>query len=596
MLVLSQALPLSAQLEAGGSASAQEGTAQDAPRGDGSTTLTDPGADDNALEHWWLGAYYRHLWMPSYMTDPFFARAPSVTNDGFGLEATYRTGGGFNIVMGIGYMPYEFHGPFLAKNNPITDTEYVDSNLAFWHLTSSLLWDIEFHRTVALELGLGLDIGVLSGDLNRNEAYIDGDRFRKCKAPLMPLDVDKTGQLFCQVPENGSYNPLTRTFRSDAPADKGEHYNVNDDRVPPVMLFPMIPHIALRVQPFKYLAIKAEFGFGVVQIWAGVSLHGSFGIFAKGPKEIFVSPDEVAVTGRVLGRVVEDDTGTPVAGATVKLTARALSGLTTETDGRFIVDRLDPGPVRFDVSHPDYAPTRCDGQIPKRGGDVAVECHLTARARVGAISGQVQAEDGSPVPSPSIELSGTRNDKLKGDAQGLFAAVDLPAGTYRLRVEADDYLVQVVELQVVAHETAMPQIILTKKPKHSLVELRREEIVITEQVQFKSSSAVILPASEDLLRQVADVFLRHTQIEKVEVQGHTDSKGGRLMNMELSQKRAESVRAWLIEAGVQAERLDARGYGPDHPLRPNDTPANRAQNRRVQFIIRAQSSTVEEQH
>ena len=50
----------------------------------------------------------------------------------------------------------------------------------------------------------------------------------------------------------------------------------------------------------------------------------------------------------------------------------------------------------------------------------------------------------------------------------------------------------------------------------------------------------------------------------------------------------ESVRDWLIRHGVQAARLDARGYGPDRPLVPNITPANRARNRRVQFNITEQ--------
>src|SRR5262249_49180342 len=130
-------------------------------------------AEDSALDHWWLGGYYRHQWVPGFITDPFFARAPSISNNGFGVVATYRTAGSLNVEMGFGYMPYEFHGPFLADGLPLEDAEYVRSNLAFWHLTGSLLWDIEFHRTLALELGVGLDIGLFSGDLIRTEAYLD---------------------------------------------------------------------------------------------------------------------------------------------------------------------------------------------------------------------------------------------------------------------------------------------------------------------------------------------------------------------------------------------------------------------------------------
>lgn len=559
------------------------------------TTTIEGGEQDSELDRWWLGGYFRHLWIPGYMTDPFFARAPSVSNNGFGLTAAYRTGSGLNVVMGLGYMPYEFRGSFVADARPVTDTELVDSSVALWHLTGSLLWDIEFHHTIALEIGFGLDLGVLTGEIRRNEAYLDGGTFRECAGPeqdeFETLD-DGTVEDYCGEPDS----PEDANDRSDNYDQDGEHYDIIEERVPPVILFPMIPHVALRVQPFKHLTIKAEFAFGVVQMWAGVSLQFSFGLFEKGPQEVFVPPDDVKAVayGRVLGKVSEADSGVPIGGATVRVKARALSPMTTEPDGRFMVDRLDVGRVHFDVEHPDYASMGCEVEIPKRGGDVPLECHLVARAKVGAISGQVEGEDGSPIAGQTVQLTGPRNETLTSNERGTFAAVDLPVGTYRIKVEADGYLVQMVELEVLARETAMPRVILIKKPKHSVVELRKQEIVITEQIQFKSNSSEILPESENVLRQVADVLLRHPQIDRVEVQGHTDSTGTRLRNMELSQARAESVRAWLINGGVATERLDAKGYGPDNPIRANDQPANRAKNRRVQFIIRAQSSEVQE--
>jgi outer membrane protein OmpA-like peptidoglycan-associated protein len=308
---------------------------------------------------------------------------------------------------------------------------------------------------------------------------------------------------------------------------------------------------------------------------------------------VFVRADSDIGTGRVLGMVVDTENGSAVSGATVKLQgARALSPLATGADGRFVVDRLDAGNVRFEVAHADYAKGQCEADIPRSGGDVAIQCHVTPRPKVGAISGQLEGEGGVPVAGATLELTGPRNQPLVSDERGLFAVVDLPVGTYRLRVQATDYLAQVVELEVVAHETAMPQIILTKKPARSLVQLRKQEIVISEQVQFTPASAEIMGGSDNLLRQVADLLLRSPQIELVEVQGHTDSTGGRELNMTLSQQRADAVRDALIEAGVAAERLQSKGYGPEQPIRPNNNAANRAINRRVQFIIRQQSAEV----
>ena len=585
MRALIASLLASICLLAAGTACAQTAAAGQV---EGSVTAgaASPAAEESALAHWWLGGYYRHLWIPGYVTDLFLSRAPAVSNDGFGAVATYRSSSGFNVEMGFGYAPYAFHGPFLADGMPIEDTELVRSDLALWHLTGSVLWDIEFHPVVALELGVGLDLGFFSGKVIRNEAYLDPatGRFADCAGPLDPPVVGPNGDPYCNVPEHGG-----STDRAD---QKGEQYHVREGAVPPVMLFPMLPRVGLRLQPLRYLAIKAEFAFGIAQMWAGVSLHVGFGLFAKhaSPSPVQeVAPPPPAM-GRVLGRVLDAESGAPVAGATVRVSGRALSPLTSEDDGRFVVDRLDPGLVQFDIEHADYAPAKCRADVPASGGDVALDCQLTPKPRLGAISGQLVDEAGNPVAGQPVQLLGPRNDTLTSDEHGSFAAVDLPPGTYRVRVDAADFLVQMVEVQVAPQETATPKIVLIKKPKHALVELRKQEIVIAEQVQFQPNSAEIAAASEGLLRQVADVLLRNPQIEQVEVQGHTDSTGTRALNMKLSQARADAVRAWLVDAGVAPERLTAEGYGPDHPLRPNNTAQNRAKNRRVQFIIKRQAA------
>jgi len=69
----------------------------------------------------------------------------------------------------------------------------------------------------------------------------------------------------------------------------------------------------------------------------------------------------------------------------------------------------------------------------------------------------------------------------------------------------------------------------------------------------------------------------------VEVAGHTDSVGTDEHNMDLSQRRAEAVRAYLIGKGISAERLVAKGYGESQPVADNDTEAGRFKNRRVEL-------------
>jgi OOP family OmpA-OmpF porin len=101
-------------------------------------------------------------------------------------------------------------------------------------------------------------------------------------------------------------------------------------------------------------------------------------------------------------------------------------------------------------------------------------------------------------------------------------------------------------------------------------------------VNFETGKAVLTPESEAILDRVAQSLVQRDSV-RVEVVGHTDNTGGIAVNRRLSKARAEAVRKYLVSHGVSADRLTARGAGPDEPLAPNDTPEGRAQNRRVEL-------------
>jgi OmpA-OmpF porin, OOP family len=294
------------------------------------------------------------------------------------------------------------------------------------------------------------------------------------------------------------------------------------------------------------------------------------------------------IVGRVLGKLMEQGTKLPIAQATLK-SVRIPSPIETDERGLFVVGNLDPGAIEFEITHPDYEPGACHTQIPERAGDVPLHCFLEPKPSAGAISGQVKDERGRGIEGANIEISGPNNAMVVTRKDGLFALPDAPEGSYRLRVDADGYLLQLVQVDVASRETALPQIILVEKPRSTLVTLKQKEIVIKQQVNFATGSADIDVSSTALLTEVADVLMRSPHVQLVEIQGHTDNKGGRDFNQALSQSRAEAVLAWLVRAGVESTRLQARGYGQDQPLRANDTAANRAVNRRVQLIILRQA-------
>ena len=114
------------------------------------------------------------------------------------------------------------------------------------------------------------------------------------------------------------------------------------------------------------------------------------------------------------------------------------------------------------------------------------------------------------------------------------------------------------------------------------------KIVILEQVHFAADRDVILAESFDLLQQVARILREHPQIARVRVEGHTDASGSAPHNLDLSQRRARTVREFLVKEGIAAGRLESRGYGLTRPVASNDTKEGRARNRRVEFSIAAQ--------
>ncbi len=121
-----------------------------------------------------------------------------------------------------------------------------------------------------------------------------------------------------------------------------------------------------------------------------------------------------------------------------------------------------------------------------------------------------------------------------------------------------------------------------------LVRVTKQKIEILEKVFFHSGKAKIKRESYDVLNQVAEVMIKVQRIKGVQVEGHTDSRGSARYNKKLSQRRADSVRNYLIGRGVETGRLSAVGFGEEVPIDDNKTKEGRANNRRVEFTIKDQ--------
>jgi outer membrane protein OmpA-like peptidoglycan-associated protein len=120
--------------------------------------------------------------------------------------------------------------------------------------------------------------------------------------------------------------------------------------------------------------------------------------------------------------------------------------------------------------------------------------------------------------------------------------------------------------------------------KYNLVVVTETKIELKQTVFFDTNHASIKKVSFPLLTDVAQALSDYPTI-KVEIQGHTDSQGRAQSNKRLSQRRADSVRAYLIKKGIAGDRMVAKGYGKDEPIADNRTAEGRSQNRRVEFVI-----------
>ncbi len=119
-----------------------------------------------------------------------------------------------------------------------------------------------------------------------------------------------------------------------------------------------------------------------------------------------------------------------------------------------------------------------------------------------------------------------------------------------------------------------------EKPKSMLNKGGR---IILRGVHFQSGSASLTTDSYSILDTVYESLAQNPDVE-VEIRGYTDSIGSRAFNLHLSQKRAEAVKQYLVNRGIEPKRIQAIGYGEEDPIASNATKTGRAQNRRIEFI------------
>ncbi len=192
----------------------------------------------------------------------------------------------------------------------------------------------------------------------------------------------------------------------------------------------------------------------------------------------------------------------------------------------------------------------------------------------------VKNEDGLPVAA-RIRILGTEERVLEGNPDG-HTTFELARGAHELVIWAEGYRVAERALDLDDADKAVVEVVL----QEGRVKIVGDQVRIFDKIYFELDSSEIRRDSFPLLDEVALLLMNHTELELVAVEGHTDDQGDDEYNLELSLLRAQAVRHYLEQVGVEALRLEAYGYGESEPLVVGTSEESRAANRRVEFHIR----------
>jgi len=342
-------------------------------------------------------------------------------------------------------------------------------------------------------------------------------------------------------------------------------------------------------------------------VWLGVA----YTVDTQPPREIErVVVGDLEPRRYVEGRVLGNPEGEPLPDAILRYDGLDRTGMVANSAGAFRTDALAPGRYTFVVTAEGYKEGRCEVEIPSDvpdditadSGDVMrpaevivpVECKLDPLPKVATITGLlVDAATGEPIPHAAVKVTDKlgRELELIADETGAFQFRNVPFGRATVTATGSGYLTTVAHFDIQSRKDIEARLSLNERPEQPNVEVTDKELKLKRQVHFLYDSAEILPDSLSILEEIAEALKAHPEIDRVEIQGHTDNTGQPDYNRQLSHRRAEAVKTSLVKLGIPENRLTAKGYGPDKPLVPNTNDANRARNRRVQLIVVKRSDT-----
>ncbi|MNJ90738.1 Outer membrane porin F precursor [compost metagenome] len=215
------------------------------------------------------------------------------------------------------------------------------------------------------------------------------------------------------------------------------------------------------------------------------------------------------------------------------------------------------------------------------------ELYEEARPKaVTIIKGDLKDPSGNPIENATIEVAYENTEKVEQ------VRVNGNDGKFAVVVKTDkpqDIMVSVKKEGAAFDSKLITKEEIAKKEnrvnnKLEVKELKVGEAYTINDILYDYNSDVLSKKSQFILREFSR-FLKSNPSIQIMIQGHTDSDGDDAKNLDLSDRRAKGVKRYLVSLGIDENRLEAKGFGEANPKVANDTPENKAQNRRTEFLI-----------
>lgn len=291
---------------------------------------------------------------------------------------------------------------------------------------------------------------------------------------------------------------------------------------------------------------------------APVDLHKAQEALAQAEKSF--SKDAKSYHTRDLAYVAQRKAETADAQASIAMEQKSKARADSEyqvTQGNILQERTE-----------DLSQTRTALAVSEQSGQATAQ-QLSAEQRARLEAEKRTTEQRMLTQEKTQDLNETRTALAVSERSEQATAEQLSA-EQKARVEAEQKTADAL--------AALAKLAAVKEEARGLV------ITLSGSVLFRSDEATLMPGAEARLNQVADALLA-SRGRNVVVEGFTDSQGSDQYNIDLSQRRADAVRHYLVQRGYDPARIQGHGIGEGRPVADNATPEGRANNRRVEIVL-----------